>query len=69
MSLKQVLVLAAANRRSSTYWSRVELGYDTMRPVKSFCHASPESVREFLKAWDSHVQVSWLASLDIGSVH
>lgn len=46
MSPKQVVVLAAANRRSSTFWSGAELGYDMMSPGKSSHDASPESVWE-----------------------
>lgn len=54
---------------SSAYWCRVESGCDILNPLKSFCNASPERVGEFLNPWGSHVQVSWLFSLDIGSVH
>lgn len=68
MTFKQEAVLAAANR-SSSCWNRVELGCDTVNTVKSFCNASPKSVREVLNPWSRHVQISWLVSLHIGSAH
>lgn len=64
-----VAVSAAASRRSSTYWSRVQSGCDILNPVKYLCNAFPKSVGEVLNSWGSLVQVSCLVSLDIGSVY
>lgn len=58
VSFRQVTGPAAASRRSSAYWSRVEAGCDILNPVKYLCNVSPKSVGEVLKAWGSHFQDS-----------
>lgn len=66
VSYQQVAGPAAASRRSSTYWSRVEAGCDIPNPAKYFCSVSPKSLGEVLMLGAA---ISRIVSLDIGSVY